>query len=261
MGNFEKKFDNLKIDGEKLKKLQNNLLTIIKDVDYVCRKNNIFYSLSGGTCLGAVRHKGFIPWDDDADILIFGKDKFTLFTCLLNEFPDKYEILDFEYNHSLTPISKIILKGTKKVEIIKQNWPVNHGIFLDVFPFEDTSRNTFFRKHRARKLKLLNSMFLGVMFYKYTPTFLLEQSKTNPVLKRQIKKRKFLGGILSIHKPEYYLKKINKLHHYGKYSGLVCVPSTPNGYNREVFKKDDVCETTDVVFENCTFKILKNYDM
>ena len=57
-----------------MNKHQEKILEIIIEVDRICRKNNIKYYMLGGTMLGAYRHKGFIPWDDDADIGIFNDD-------------------------------------------------------------------------------------------------------------------------------------------------------------------------------------------
>lgn len=61
-------------EGSEIRKLQLRLLRILKFVDEICRTNNIKYWLSSGTCLGAVRHGGFIPWDDDIDIEMFEDD-------------------------------------------------------------------------------------------------------------------------------------------------------------------------------------------
>ncbi len=61
-------------DGSRLRCLQLGMLEILKYIDKVCSENNISYWLSSGTCLGAVRHGGFIPWDDDVDIEMLRPD-------------------------------------------------------------------------------------------------------------------------------------------------------------------------------------------
>lgn len=61
-------------DGSNLRKMQLRMLDMLKYIDKICREHNIKYWLSSGTCLGAVRHGGFIPWDDDCDIELLRKD-------------------------------------------------------------------------------------------------------------------------------------------------------------------------------------------
>ena len=71
-----------------VKEIQNELLLMLKDFDRICQKNNIQYNLHGGTLLGAIRHKGFIPWDDDVDITISRSEYHKLMKCFDEESQD-----------------------------------------------------------------------------------------------------------------------------------------------------------------------------
>ena len=62
-------------DGSDLRRIQLRVLEILKIIDSICKKHDILYWLEGGALLGAVRHGGFIPWDDDIDIQILRKDR------------------------------------------------------------------------------------------------------------------------------------------------------------------------------------------
>ena len=77
---------------ERVKRLE---FKILKDIDEVCRENNIKYYLIGGTLLGAVRHGGFIPWDDDIDIVMF-RDEYNKFVKLFRNFDESYFLQNFE---------------------------------------------------------------------------------------------------------------------------------------------------------------------
>ena len=77
------------LDDDTLKKMQSELFKILLDVKYICEKYDIKYMLNGGTMLGAVRHKGFIPWDDDLDIMMKREEAEKLVARFREEFPDK----------------------------------------------------------------------------------------------------------------------------------------------------------------------------
>ena len=128
-------------DGSKitLRELQLKLLEMMKDIDAVCKKHDITYWLSGGSCLGAIRHKGFIPWDDDADIAMMYDDYVRFLDACKDLDPNKYVIQSFEthkeYNVTI-PAMKIRLKGTYCEEyntLLKNKCKDSDGMFIDVF--------------------------------------------------------------------------------------------------------------------------------
>ena len=122
------------------------LLEMLKDIDALCKKHNIRYWLTGGSALGAVRHKGFIPWDDDADIGMLRED-YEKFQRVVHELGDAYITQCFathrEYN-VLVPPMKVRKKGTYCVEynaLLKNKCRDSDGLFIDIFVLDHVSEN------------------------------------------------------------------------------------------------------------------------
>lgn len=111
------------------------LLNILIKVDQICRENNIQYFLFAGTLLGAIRHKGFIPWDDDIDISMMREDYDKLARIIQNGTYGLNFIRIEENNDSIYPFGKICDSSTVLVE---RNFKSvsGYGAYIDVFPFD-----------------------------------------------------------------------------------------------------------------------------
>lgn len=134
------------IHVEELKSIQ---LDMLKDIDRFCTDHKIRYSLAYGTLLGAVRHKGFIPWDDDIDIMMPREDyeRFIKDYC-----QSDYKVVSLESDENYTlPFAKVYNDKTVMKEDVEVD--TNYGVFIDVFPIDyivdnEDSMKTFFRKKR-----------------------------------------------------------------------------------------------------------------
>lgn len=123
----------------KLKKLE---LEILIDIDMICKENNLKYYLVGGTLLGAVRHNGFIPWDDDIDIGMPRKDLNILEDILRNEYYEKYFVQNPRTDKNYWRyITKVRMNGTKMIEKVVEDIDMHHGIYIDIFPLDKINNN------------------------------------------------------------------------------------------------------------------------
>lgn len=125
-----------------LKHLQHVILLIVKDIDELCRKNGIEYYLFGGSAIGAIRHKGFIPWDDDLDIIMdhTNYDKFVK-VCREQLNTEKYYFQQGLVDWPMM-FSKVRLKGTVMDEAGAYGDRFKErGIFVDVFQLYNSSSN------------------------------------------------------------------------------------------------------------------------
>lgn len=130
-------------EGSDLRKFQLRMLEILKIVDEICRKHDIPYWLSGGTLLGAVRHGGFIPWDDDIDIEVRRKDYKRLLMIFEEELPKNYVIHNFKTDKSfLLPFTKIRDINSSMIEGASVDIDYKYkGAFIDIFPMERISKS------------------------------------------------------------------------------------------------------------------------
>lgn len=127
--------------------LQLKLLEMMKEIDRVCKKNNIEYFLAGGSCLGAVRHHGFIPWDDDMDIGMSRRDYKKLIKALEKDLSEDYTFHCYEKNKKFPvtwPAMKIRMKNTYIREInrlLPNTCDDCDGVFIDVFIYDYMSKS------------------------------------------------------------------------------------------------------------------------
>lgn len=139
--------------------LHEALLYLTDEVDRICRKNDITYSLTGGSMLGAVRHKGFIPWDDDMDIAMLRPEYERFLAVCKSDLRDDFEIqtieTDPEYFYGY---GKILLKGTSLVQQGHERTKCKKAIFVDIFPLDTVPANPALRKKQGAKNYVLNKL-------------------------------------------------------------------------------------------------------
>lgn len=121
-------------------------LEILKDVAAVCEKYKIQYYLSGGTLLGAVRHKGFIPWDDDVDISMPYQDYCRFIGIAQRELGDKYFVQTSRTDPNwYRPHAKVRLNGTAMIEKGLTSYHIHQGIWIDIFILSGISNRYEFK--------------------------------------------------------------------------------------------------------------------
>lgn len=138
-------------DSETLRRLQLTELDILKDFASVCQKHGLPYFGVYGTVLGAVRHGGFIPWDDDIDVGMLRTDYERFLEIAEQELGDRYDILKVGSPEGyVMQLSKICKKNTTFIEATDTNRTYRSGIFMDVFPFDEIPRDPKLRKKQYR---------------------------------------------------------------------------------------------------------------
>lgn len=121
-----------------LRELQLCQLDIALEIKQICEKNNIPYFLIGGTLLGAVRHQGFIPWDDDLDIGFLRRDYDRFIEACKKDLGDDFFLQTFETDENYgLPFGKVMLKGTKFQEAVASQSGAKDMIFVDIFPYDN----------------------------------------------------------------------------------------------------------------------------
>ena len=156
-----------------VRKVQDKILEIMKYIDKICRDNNIEYFIMGGTALGAVRHGGFIPWDDDLDIFMTPSEYEKFKKIFEKENNDKFMIQEWRTTPNFLEYSKVRMNGTTFIEnVYKDNKNMHHGIYVDIMML-----------HKVPDVKLIQK----IVYYesKFVTLYALSQRNWTPKSKMQ----------------------------------------------------------------------------
>ena len=171
------------------KELKQEELKLLSLFDLFCEQNGLKYFLAYGTLLGAIRHNGFIPWDDDVDIIMPREDYDLLLSCLYKKLPKEVYLQSFntEKNYKLY-ISKLRLLGSKFEEEQISHLDIVHGAYIDIFVYDSVpkgkisqffmqmknrwyiSQMRFFFKGESTKKSFLGK-FLFSLYAKFPPNY------------------------------------------------------------------------------------------
>lgn len=137
----------VELSKEELRKLQLIELELLKEVDRICKKCGIHYNIIAGTLLGAVRHGGFIPWDDDADVA-FLRPEYEKFrkACKTELNTEKFYFQDHRNTKGYRwGYGKLRMKDTIFLREHQEHMPYEQGVFIDIFPLDNVPDNYFAR--------------------------------------------------------------------------------------------------------------------
>ena len=170
----ERQFAEIEITPSVLRELQLIQLECLTELDRVCRENNINYSLDGGTLLGSVRHGGFIPWDDDIDIIMLREDYEKFFNICKTELDtDRF----FLQEHRTDPYynvgySRLRRNNTLYRRAGHEHMKSHNGVFIDIFVLDNVPDGKIMRKFHRFSCFCIRKILWSKTGRKLAPTFL-----------------------------------------------------------------------------------------
>lgn len=188
------------------RKLQIDLLNIMIEIDRVCRILDIKYTLSGGSLLGAVRHKGFIPWDDDMDVAMTRENYNKFLKFAPGKLKNNYFLQTYETDpNSPCNFAKVLNTDIPAIEKDKLHLNIKRGIFVDIFPVDKT-----FNSYWKRFIHICLIRLIKTTKYSCDLTHILNNSETKfkKVIKLLIFPIAFLLGNYKLNCIETYIRNL-----------------------------------------------------
>lgn len=255
--------DAIEISGEDLRRLQLVLVGIVDDIVSVCEENGLTYVLGGGSALGARRHGGFIPWDDDVD-LNFTRASYERFIPLFRaRFGDKYWIhTPAETANYGLALGRIRLRGTSvRTREDLANRQRECGAFVDLFIIENTFDNSLLRAVHEFGSLALGFLYSCRKFY-YEREFVRMWARENRAVSRAFRVKLVAGWFTSVGSLDFWTRlwdRWNRLCH-DEQSTFVTIPVGRRHFGGELARREDVCETREIAWEGRSLRCSRDLD-
>lgn len=239
------------MNDNELNILHKRLLYIAKEIHRLCVNNNIKYTLFAGSLLGAVRHKGFIPWDDDFDVAMLRTDYEKFCMVCKEQLGSDFRVLSCDTSKDYSyGFCKITLKNTHIEQLGIKNGK-NMEVYIDVFPYDNVPDSIFLRK----KQKWTNYLITKILEEKYDGVGLnasLAKKICFPLfhLMNYILDSEWLKKQLFINMKKYNIVETKD----------VCCVCGYYGYDREIMPKNLFSNYISFMFENQNFYGISNYN-
>lgn len=216
------------LNPEEYEEVKNIQLDILLEFDRICKANDIHYNLYFGTMLGAVRHQGFIPWDDDIDVAMTRENYNKFLSIDKNKIRKEYFIQSYETDHDFfRPFTRLRKNNTIYKQRHYKNLDIHHGVFIDIFPLDNvykSKKKEYFRYQYLYFLRRLNIIkHFGIkknsnkikkiaqkIIDKVLPNYEFNQYITNVMTKRNSKNTSYLNHLtneVNIDRFDVYLIK------------------------------------------------------
>jgi lipopolysaccharide cholinephosphotransferase len=236
------------MNPDTLKKLHNVMLEIMNEFVFVCKENNLTYFLTGGTLLGAVRHKGFIPWDDDMDIGM-PRDDYEKFIEIYDKIKEtNYYVLSHLTKNNIgnyyRDFSKLCKKGTVLAEGDRHP-DYYSGIYIDIFPFDNCV--LFFASLQTRLIKI------ALKLCRLKSNVEIPKNKVKLVISKILCCFYSLSFMDTLHKRLHTLFNKNKTKYISFFSGIW-------GYKKETHEYEEIFPLSELEFEEKCYYVPCKWD-
>ena len=241
---------------DRIDEIQSIQIKILDEFTRLCDKYRLLYSLGYGTMLGAVRHEGFIPWDDDIDVMMPRKDYEIFVKVALSELKEKIFLQNYRTDpNSIFTYSKIRMNGTVYKESMISDIDMHHGVYIDIFPLDYVSENLNKDKVLLKRVYMLSKL-----------------NRYRAKNRRYFTENKFHKAFISAVHPfikkvnnTLIIKEINRLtmknpKNQKEEMTLFLFDGSMYNYKRSKTTSDDFENFVLVKFVNKNYKVIRNYE-
>lgn len=245
-----------RITESDLEVLHGILLMIFDDLSAICKSYGLRYAMIGGSAIGALRHKGFIPWDDDIDIIMLRRDFEKFYRIIRRDYADKYSILHpHEKKNFGRVLPKIRLRGTQYRKALESDLD-DCGIAIDIYPVENTYNNPIMRYAQGVIAMGFGFALACRRIFKRRKEF---RKYTNDI---SFKFKCIIGFFLSFATLEQWANWTDYWYSRCKddYSEWITIPSDGKHFFGGLQKRNEFCNFRLVKFEGRDTYVPGNYD-